>query len=120
MALSASERRLIEDLVDRQLQLEAFIASRISPVAGLGVRLSHADPLNSPLILGRDDRLAIAKHGAKTGKRIASKIKRKRKVSPYQKEFGRQFKAVKKAHPRTKVSVLMSRAHKKTKRAMKK
>lgn len=124
MALSASEKRLIADLIDRQLQLESFIASRISPVAGLGTRVSHVDPLNSPLVFGRDDRIAIAEHGARTGKRagrrVRSKIKRSRKVSPYQKEFGRNFKAMKKAHPRTSVSVLMKKAHTKTKRKMKK
>ena len=35
--------------------------------------------------------------------------KKKRKVSRYQKEFGRQMKKLKAAHPRTKVTQLMSR-----------
>ena len=46
-------------------------------------------------------------------------IKPKRKVSAYQKEFGRQLKKLKKAHPRTPITKLMKRAHRATKRAMK-
>lgn len=124
MALTAKEKRMIADLIDRQMALEQFIATRAHPLAGLGMRLHHDDPLNSPFILDRDERvtaLTRASSSAKrTGKRVGSKIRRKRRVSPYQKEFGRQFKAVKKAHPRTKVSVLMKKAHKKTKRKMRK
>jgi len=37
--------------------------------------------------------------------------KKKRKVSRYQREFGIQMKKLKKAHPRTKVTQLMSRGH---------
>jgi hypothetical protein len=40
-----------------------------------------------------------------------SKTKRKRKVSAYQREFGKQLKKLKKKHPRTKISQLMKRAH---------
>lgn len=43
--------------------------------------------------------------------------KPKRKVSPYQREFGRQLKKLKKAHPRTPVTRLMKRAHTATKKA---
>jgi|TARA_B110000263_G_C15294604_1_gene504976 hypothetical protein len=43
----------------------------------------------------------------------------KRKVSGYQKEFGKQLKKLKKNHPRTKVSRLMKRAHAATKRVRK-
>jgi hypothetical protein len=42
--------------------------------------------------------------------------KKKRKVSAYQKEFGRQLKKLKRAHPRTPVTKLMKRAHAATKR----
>ena len=45
--------------------------------------------------------------------------KKKRKVSRYQREFGRQLKALKKKHPRTKISALMKRAHTATKKALK-
>lgn len=45
--------------------------------------------------------------------------KKKRKVSKYQKEFGRQLKLLKKKHPRTPVTKLMKRAHTATRKAMK-
>jgi len=44
--------------------------------------------------------------------------KKKRKVSRYQKEFGRQMKKLKAAHPRTKVTQLMSRGHSATRKAL--
>jgi len=49
--------------------------------------------------------------------RRAYEPKKKRKVSAYQKEFGRQLKKLKRAHPRTPVTRLMKRAHAATKRA---
>jgi len=45
--------------------------------------------------------------------------KKKRKVSKYSREFGRQLKALKRKHPRSKMSSLMSQAHVKTRRALK-
>jgi len=47
-----------------------------------------------------------------------SSPKKKRRVSKYQREFGRQLKALKRKHPRTPVTKLMKRAHSATKRAM--
>ena len=46
--------------------------------------------------------------------------KAKRKVSKYQKEFGRQLKALKKKHPRTNVQNLMKKAHRETRKIMRK
>ena len=45
--------------------------------------------------------------------------KKKRKVSKYQKEFGKQLKMLKAKHPRTPVTRLMKRAHSATRKAMK-
>ena len=45
--------------------------------------------------------------------------KKKRKVSKYQKEFGKQLKKLKLKHPRTKISQLMKRAHRATRKVMK-
>ena len=45
-------------------------------------------------------------------------VKKKRKVSKYQREFGRQMKKLKASHPRTKVSQLMSRGHTATRKAL--
>ena len=46
-------------------------------------------------------------------------VKKKRKVSPYQKEFGKQLKKLKKKHPRTKITRLMKRAHAATRKVRK-
>ena len=46
--------------------------------------------------------------------------KKKRKVSKYQREFGRQLKMLKKKFPRTKIQNLMKRAHAATRKALKK
>ena len=45
--------------------------------------------------------------------------KKKRKPSKYQREFGKQMKALIAKHPRTKVTQLMKRAHRATKKALK-
>jgi len=45
--------------------------------------------------------------------------KKKRKVSKYHREFGKQMKKLKRAHPRTAMKNLMKRAHRATKRALK-
>ena len=45
--------------------------------------------------------------------------KKKRKVSKYQKEFGKQLKKLKAKHPRTKITQLMKRAHRATRKVMK-
>lgn len=45
--------------------------------------------------------------------------KKKRKVSKYQMEFGKQLKKLVKKHPRTKITRLMKRAHSATRKAMK-
>lgn len=48
-----------------------------------------------------------------------SRGKKKRKVSTYQKEFGRQLKKLKAKHPRTQIKNLMKRAHSATRKALK-
>ena len=56
--------------------------------------------------------------GAQIADRDEASKKKKRKVSRYQKEFGRQMKKLKAAHPRTKVTALMSRGHSATRKAL--
>jgi len=46
--------------------------------------------------------------------------KKKRKVSAYSREFGKQLKRLKKLHPRTKIQNLMAKAHRRTRASMKK
>lgn len=47
------------------------------------------------------------------------RTKKKRKVSKYQKEFGKQLKLLKKKHPRIPITRLMKRAHAATRKALK-
>ena len=66
---------------------------------------------------GRRQRSSSRKGMVRLTARRAYEPKKKRKVSAYQKEFGRQLKKLKRAHPRTPVTRLMKRAHAATKRA---
>ena len=50
-------------------------------------------------------------------KRVGGKAKRK--VGSYQRRFGKELKALKAKHPRTKAATLMKRAHRITRKAMK-
>ncbi|MHA1138560.1 MAG: hypothetical protein ACTSSE_18950 [Candidatus Thorarchaeota archaeon] len=50
----------------------------------------------------------------------APTTKKKRKVSKYQREFGKVLKQLKRKHPRTPVTKLMKKAHRETKRRMRK
>jgi len=45
--------------------------------------------------------------------------KKKRKVSNYSKQFGKELKKLKALHPRTKITALMKRAHRATRRTLK-
>ena len=45
--------------------------------------------------------------------------KKKKKVSKYSRELGRQLKMLIKKHPRTKVTQLLGQAHRNTRRALK-
>lgn len=56
--------------------------------------------------------------GSSLADRESEPAKKKRKVSRYQKEFGRQMKRLKALHPRTKVTQLMSRGHTATRKAL--
>jgi uncharacterized protein with von Willebrand factor type A (vWA) domain len=51
--------------------------------------------------------------------RFSEPVKKKRKVSKYQKEFGKQLKKLKAKHVRTPITKLMKRAHTATRKAMK-
>lgn len=48
-----------------------------------------------------------------------SVVRKKRKRSKYSKELGKQLKMLKKKHPRTMVTKLMKRAHRATRKALK-
>lgn len=57
--------------------------------------------------------------GASLADREMNSKPKKRKKSKYQRELGRQLKLLKKKHPRTRVTNLMKRAHRATKKALK-
>ena len=44
--------------------------------------------------------------------------KKKKKVSTYNKDLAKQIKILRKKHPRTKVTALMAKAHKATRKAL--
>jgi len=81
------------------------------------------DPINDAI----DRETSGSSHNARvsTGRRRGvrgseqRKAKTKRKVSAYQREFGRQLKKLKKKHPRSKVSSLMKKAHVATRKVRK-
>ena len=108
---------MIDRIIDNQIRLENLIVGRISPAAGLGLRVMREDPFDSPFILSEKEHRAMSKRSATAGKKAGTKARRK--VSGYQKEFGKQLKILKKKHPRTKISTLMKRAHIATRRIRK-
>jgi len=57
--------------------------------------------------------------GASLALRESTTKPKRRKRSKYQKELGRQLKMLKKKHPRTKITALMKRAHRATRKALK-
>jgi len=57
--------------------------------------------------------------GASLADREMMQKPKKRKKSKYQKELGRQLKMLKVKHPRTKITALMKRAHRATRKALK-
>lgn len=118
MALTAKEQRLIEALVDSQLRLERIVGSALGgSMGGIGVRLAQQDIFDSPFLQDRQERIDTGRKVARVAKKSGQKTRRK--VSGYQKEFGKQFKKLKKKHPRTNVSTLMKRAHKATRKVRK-
>jgi len=66
-------------------------------------------------------RSMISSERESEGATLEHKLKKKvkKKVSKYSKEFGIQLKKLIKKHPRTKVTQLMSQAHRATKKSMK-
>lgn len=57
--------------------------------------------------------------GATLADREMNSKPKKRKKSKYSRELGRQLKMLKKKHPRTRITALMKRAHRATKKALK-
>ena len=75
--------------------------------------------INDPSIMMDLNGDLVRNQFAEQFRRDVLEPKPKRKVSKYQKELGRQLKMLKKKHPRTKVTALMKRAHRLTRKALK-
>jgi hypothetical protein len=115
--LTPREREFIRQYVNMGMQLELMIGSR-GGLLGRGLtEIYHRDLFNSPLVLDRQERVDLFTDTAEVAKKTGKKARRK--VSGYQKEFGKQLKKLKKKHPRTKISSLMKRAHRATKKVRK-
>jgi len=116
MALTPRERELIIEMSERQDQLERIIGSMIGGSLGRGAVTIKQELGERSIGLNRSN----TKKNLFVGKVAATaRTKVKRKVSPYQKEFGRQLKKLKKKHPRTDISRLMKKAHITTRRLRK-
>ena len=74
-----------------------------------------------PSILGGPRKSSVTRKSSPAVKATfrMPKVKRTRKVSRYQKVFGKHLKALKRKHPRTSTSILMKKAHRLTKRELK-
>lgn len=59
------------------------------------------------------------RHSTESVASPAKKKKRRSNIHKYNREFGVQLKKLKKKHPRTQVTQLMSRAHAATRKALK-
>ena len=78
--------------------------------------------LTDELVTAINDPGVMMRNGQMFGQFTRSNLlpkKKKRKVSKYQKEFGKQLKLLKKKHPRIPVTRLMKRAHAATRKALK-
>ena len=74
--------------------------------------------INDPGMLMKNGTLFASLAGANLP--MITPEKRKRKVSEYQKLFGKILKQLKKKHPRTRIQDLMKRAHRMTRKQLKK
>lgn len=124
MALTKKEIEFIEAVSRRQDQLEMMIGSLIGGGFGRGLVMVDQELGDRRFLLNRsntENNLMAGRIGKRSGQHLrnVTKPKIRRKVSPYQREFGRQLKKLKKKHPRTNISTLMKKAHRATRRIRK-
>lgn len=103
---------ILADAVGRNLQLDRRVDD-------LGDWLREYRPYWNPEMPEMEPRLPGNSRSMRINPMSGEPIpKKKRKVSKYQREFGRQLKKLKKKHPRTSIGILMKKAHRATKKAL--
>lgn len=123
MALTPREIEIIKEISRRQDQFELAFAGLLGGPLGRGFVMLDQEVGRRGFLLNQGNEatnLFAAEIGKEAGLQTRVKInKAKRKVSGYQKEFGRQMKGLIKKHPRTPRTKLMSKAHRLTKKIRK-
>jgi hypothetical protein len=114
--MASREDELVDALLRAHTLIEQMVGAAFGPVGSGLIRLHQKDMIGGGLMPTHSKGQKIIRRGRTDAKKI---IKAKRKVSGYQKEFGRQMKKLIKAHPRTPRTRLMKRAHRATKKARK-
>ncbi len=101
------------ELVLKMVEDAAAVASAVRRASPAGIALKLGD---MALDTQRDRRGGFTTGPLATADRVIKQ--KKRKVSKYQKTFGKNLKALKRKHPRTQAKTLMKRAHSMTKRQL--
>ena len=114
----ALEQRRIDDALEEIVNDDSIILTpeMVKAINDPEMRMTRSGEITRRL--GRD---VIRRSGQFSRANILPSLpgKKKRKVSKYQKEFGKQLKKLKAKHPRTKITRLMKRAHSATRKALK-
>lgn len=108
-----------EDVIEFLMMIKGGDAGRgldYGPQTGL-VEAIRADREAAARASGGSPRTISRRSRNRTQRNLHLEVKKKRKVSAYQREFGRQLKRLKRKHPRTPVTRLMKRAHAATRKA---
>ena len=101
------------ELALKMIEDAATVARAVRMASPAGVALKLGD---MALDTQRDRRGSFTTGPVAAADRIVKN--KKRKVSKYQKTFGKNLKALKRKHPRTQAKTLMKRAHSMTKRQL--
>ena len=113
----AFERKRQREMEAEQMRTEDTIRNMVNDPM-ITVTQDMLDIINDPSIL-MDSGMNLFRNQFAQAELVRSKPKKKKKVSKYQKELGRQLKRLKKKHPRTPITKLMRKAHAATRKALK-
>lgn len=113
----AFERQKQRQMEREQMRTEDIVREMVNDPM-ITVTEDMLEIINDPAIM-MDSRFNLFRNQFARSELLQQPKKKKRKVSKYQKELGRQLKMLKKKHPRTPISSLMKRAHRLTRKALK-